>query len=152
MRKLSLVLAVAAVGLLPSAHAAAPRDGNPLPSLPPLAAEEAPLFAGGGTPLTNGIFFPGTQVCLGTTCYGEPYEIARGTDIRLYNLDSAIVANSHGIVSKKTRKKTGRPLFQSETFGGPGSVHMKTRHLKPGVYEYVCRVHFGMNGIIEVTK
>ena len=147
MRKLPLVLAAAFLALLPSAQAAAPAA---LPELPPVGAAEAPLFAAGGTPLTNGVFFPGTAVCVGTDCQGVPYEVARGTDIRFYNLDSALVANSHRIVSKQVSKK-GRPLFQSDTIGGPGSTLVKTSHLKPGVYPYFCAVHFGMQGILEIT-
>ncbi|HYP23202.1 MAG TPA: hypothetical protein VEV43_06490 [Actinomycetota bacterium] len=148
MRKLPLLLAAASLALLPSAEAAAP---GTLPQLPPLAAEEKPLFAGGGTPLTNGIFFPGTALCVGDDCQGVPYEIARGTDIRFYNLDNSAVANNHRVVSKKTTKK-GRPLFQSDTIGGPESTLIKTSHLKPGVYPFYCSVHFGMEGILEITK
>lgn len=121
-----------------------------LPQLPPIGAAEEPLFAGGGTPLTNGVFFPGTAACVGADCQGVPYEVAKGKDIRFYNLDTAAVANNHRIVSKKVSKK-GRPAFQSETIGGPGSTLMKTSHLKPGVYPYYCSVHFGMEGIIEIT-
>jgi hypothetical protein len=149
VRKLMLLLALGALALLPSAHAAAGRDGATLPPLPPLGAEENPLFAAGGTPVSNGIFFPGTILCA-YSCDGEPYQIKRGTNIRLYNLDPALVANSHGMTSKDSKKKGG-PLFQSETFGGPGSVLVKTSHLKPGTYEYFCRVHFGMQGLIEVV-
>lgn len=149
MRKLSLLVAAAAAALLPSAHAGA---GSALPTLPPVGAEEAPLFAAGGTPVSNGIFFPGTSLCANDTCYGEPYEIARGTDIRFYNLDHAAVANSHRIVSKKSKKRSKAPLFQSDNVQGPGSTLMKTSHLKPGVYEYFCTVHFGMQGALEVTK
>ena len=148
MRKLSLLLSAAFLALLPSAEAAAP---GTLPQLPPLGAAEAPLFAGGGTPLTNGIFFPGTALCVGTDCQGVPYEVAKGTDIRFYNLDSAAVANNHRIVSKKVNRK-GRPAFQSETIGGPGSTLMKTSHLKPGVYPYYCAVHYGMEGILQITE
>lgn len=149
VRKLTAVLALAALALLPSAHAAGGRDAASLPALPPVGTEENALFAGGGTPVSNGIFFPGTILCA-TTCDGVPYEIKQGTDIRLYNLDSALVANSHGVVSKDAKKKGG-PLFQSDTFGGPGSTLMKTSHLKPGVYDYFCRVHFGMQGRIQVV-
>ena len=49
MRKLSFVLAAAFLALLPSAEAAT----GTLPQLPPVGAAEAPLFAGGGTPLTG---------------------------------------------------------------------------------------------------
>ena len=148
MRKLPLVLTAAFLALLPSAEAAAP---GTLPKLPALGAAEAPLFAGGGTPLTNGIFFPGTAMCVGTDCQGVPYQIARGTDIRFYNLDNATVANNHRIVSKQTSKR-GRPTFQSDTIGGPASTLMKTSHLKPGIYPFYCSVHFGMEGILEITE
>lgn len=149
MRKLTLLLALAVLALLPSAHAAGGRDAAVLPSLPPLGAEENPLFAGGGTPVSNGIFFPGTILCA-ATCDGEPYQIKQGTDIRLYNLDPALVANSHGMVSKDAKKKGG-PLFQSENFGGPGSVLVKTSHLQPGTYDYFCRTHYGMQGRLEIV-
>lgn len=148
VRKLPLLLAALSLALLPSAQAASPRE---LPALPPIGAAEAPIFAAGGTPLTNGVFFPGTAACVGSDCQGVPYEVARGTDIRFYNLDSAVVANSHRIVSKDTNKR-GRPLFQSETVQGPASTLMKTSHLKAGVYGYYCSVHFGMEGLLEITE
>ena len=132
--------------MLPSAEAAT----GGLPALPPLGAAEEPLFAAGGTPLTNGVFFPGTSVCVGTYCQGVPYEIAQGSDIRFYNLDASVVANNHRIVSKRANKR-GRPLFQSENVAGPGSSLMKTSHLEPGVYPYFCSTHFGMEGILEIT-
>ncbi len=149
VRKIPLLIAAAALALLPSAEASTSRG---LPALPPLGAAEAPLFAGGGTPLTNGIFFPGTSLCAGTYCVGEPYQIARGTDIRFYNLDPAVVANNHRIIAKDTKKRTGAPLFQSDNVAGPGSTLMITSHLKPGVYGYFCSVHGGMEGLLEVTE
>ncbi|HYO61411.1 MAG TPA: hypothetical protein VEU29_05895 [Actinomycetota bacterium] len=150
MRKLPLLLAAVSLALLPSAQAAV---GGPdaLPSLQPLGAAEAPVFAAGGTPLSNGIFFPGTAACVGTDCQGVPYEVAKGSDLRFYNLDTAVVANNHRIVSKDTNKR-GRPLFQSETIGGPASTLVKTSHLKPGVYGYYCSVHYGMDGLLEITS
>ena len=111
---------------------------------------EVPIVAGGGTPFSNGLFFPGTQLCFGSTCAGEPYEVARGSDLRLYNLDLDVVANTHGILSD-ARKKSGAPLFVSDLIGGPGSTVVETSHLKPGVYGYSCRVHGAMRGVIEVT-
>lgn len=147
MGKTQLVVAVAALALLPSAGAASP----PAPRLlPPVTAAEAPLFAAGGTPLTNGLFFPGTAVCLGTNCQGVPYRVARGSDIRFYNLDTAVVANNHRIVAHDLNKR-GRPLFLSETIGGPGSTLVKTSHLKPRTYGFYCSVHPGMEGILEIT-
>lgn len=148
MRKVLLLAAAASLALLPSAGAAVSPG---LPALPPIGAAESPLFAAGGTPLTNGIFFPGTALCLGDDCQGVPYQVPQGNDIRFYNLDTTAVANNHRVVSKKTSKK-GRPAFQSETIGGPSSTLMKTSHLKPGVYPFYCSVHFGMEGILEITK
>ena len=147
MHKPALLLAAASLALLPSAGGAAPAT---LPELPPVGAAEEPLFAAGGTPLTNGIFFPGTAACVGTDCQGVPYQVAQGSDIRFYNLDTSVVANNHRIVSKRTNKR-GRPLFQSETIGGPGSTLMRTSHLKPGLYPYTCSVHFAMDGLLEIT-
>lgn len=147
MRKPALLLALAAA--LAVSSPANGRGTSPVVAAPQVAAEAA-VFSAGGTHLSNGVFFPGTLLCFGATCAGEPYEIARGTDLRLYNLDLALVANKHGIVSKD-RKKSGAPLFWSNVIGGPDDTLVKTSHLKPGVYEYTCRVHGSMDGIIRVT-
>ena len=148
MRKLPLLLAAISLVLLPSAGVA---SSGGLPPLPPIGAAEAPLFAAGGTHLTNGIFFPGTALCVGSDCQGVPYQVASGSDIRFYNLDPAVVANNHRIISHDTNRR-GRPLFQSDNVAGPGSSLMKTRHLKPGIYGYYCAVHFGMEGLLEFTE
>lgn len=145
MGKIALALS-AALALLPSAGAASPSAPPP----PRPTAAEAPLFAAGGTPLTNGLFFPGTALCVGTDCQGVPYQVAQGTDIRFYNLDTAVVANNHRILSHDLNKR-GRPLFMSETIGGPGSTLMKTSHLRPRTYAFYCSVHPGMEGILEIT-
>lgn len=100
--------------------------------------------------MTNGVFFPGTALCLGSNCQGVPYEVPQGSDIRFYNLDPAVVANNHRILSDRTNKR-GRPLFMSDTIGGPGSTLMRTSHLEPGVYPYECSVHDGMKGILKIT-
>ena len=147
MRKSALLLALTAALAVSSP---ASGRGTSAATTPRQSATEAPVFSAGGTPLSNGVFFPGTLLCVGTTCEGQPYEIARGTDLRLYNLDLAVVANGHGIVSKD-RKKSGAPLFWSEVIGGPDDTLVKTSHLKPGVYEYTCRVHGSMDGVIRVT-
>lgn len=112
------------------------------------------LFAGGGTPLTNGIFFPGTAICDGDGCtdLGPPLTIDKGDDVTFVNLDAGPVTNSHQIVSLDKRKKNRGPLFASESVSGPGTAVMKMRHVKPGTYLYLCTVHFGMYGQIEVVK
>lgn len=112
------------------------------------------LFAGGGTPLTNGVFFPGTATCDADDCteLGPPLTIDKGDDVTFVNLDAALVTNTHQIVSFAKRKKNRGPLFASENVSGPGSTTLKMRHVKPGTYLYMCTVHFGMYGQIEVIK
>lgn len=148
MRKLPLLLVALSLVVLPAAQAA---SSDALPALPPLGAAEQPLFAAGGTQLSNGIFFPGTALCVGTDCQGVPYQVPVGSDIRFYNLDPVVAANSHRIVSHKVNKR-GRPLFSSDNVAGPGSALMKTSHVKPGIYGYYCAVHFGMEGLLEFTE
>lgn len=114
------------------------------------------LFAAGGTPLTNGIFFPGTVFCSGEECteIGPPLTIDKGDDVTFVNLDAGPVTNSHQIVSlkkRKSKKKPG-PLFSSDEVSGPGQTVMKMSHVKPGTYIYLCTFHFGMYGQIEVVK
>lgn len=113
--------------------------------------DPAPLFAVGGTPVSNGIFFPGTAVQdpYGYDIVGVPYQITRGTDIMFHNLDPAAVANAHKIRSFASRN--GRPLFESKLIQGPGSALMITSHLKPGIYGFFCPIHFGMMGQLEVV-
>ena len=115
----------------------------------PLAGE-ALVFAGGGTPVTNGIFFPGTAFANGNEISGAPpVEVKRGSNFEFVNLDEAVVANGHKIQSFK--RKRGRPLFQSELLTKPGQKSLVvTSHLKPGVYAYFCVNHSGMLGRIEI--
>ena len=112
------------------------------------------LFSGGGTPLTNGLFFPGTVICNGADCteIGPPLTIDRGDDITFVNLDAGAVTNSHQIISLDKRKRNRGPLFASEEVSGPGTTVMKTSHVKPGTYVYLCSFHFGMYGQIEVVE
>ncbi|MGH2807438.1 MAG: cupredoxin domain-containing protein [Actinomycetota bacterium] len=136
MRKL-LVVALA-LGLLVSPATAAPVD------------DEDYVFAGGGTPLTNGIFFPGTA--LTGVPEAPPVEVTRGTDFTFVNLDEAAVGNGHKIISFK-RLRSGRAAFQSDLLMRPGDTDLViTSHLKPGVYKYYCAVHAGMYGNIEIVN
>ena len=112
----------------------------------------AQLFVGGGTFVSNGIFFPGTAAYYEGTYYGVPYQIAKGTDIELINLDQGDISNGHQMRSFKVRRN-GRPLFVSGRVSQPGeSTLVITSHLKPGVYPYFCTNHFGMLGQLEVTS
>src|SRR5687768_4731386 len=90
------------------------------------------VFAGGGTFVSNGLFFPGTLTCNGAECSGlPPIEIKRGTDLEFVNLDPAAVTNGHQIVSYK--RKRGKPVFSSDQIDGPATARIITSHLKPGV-------------------
>lgn len=143
MRK-ALVLLLMAVLALPASAA----SGAPTPA--PKAT--VPLFAGGGTLVSGGIFFPGTAVYDASQGYvGPPYQVQRGTDIMFTNLDAGDLVNGHQIRSFK--RKRGRPLFQSKRLDQPGQQALViVSHLKPGIYDYFCPVHYGMYGRIEITQ
>ena len=116
------------------------------------AAATVPLFVGGGTFVSNGIFFPGTAVYQDDEYYGAPYQVAQGTDVELINVDEGSVSNGHQLRSFKQRRN-GRPLFLSERIASPGeSTVVIVSHLKPGIYDYFCTNHFGMLGRIEITS
>lgn len=109
------------------------------------------IVVGGGTPLSNGIFFPGTAIYDGGEFVGEPVSISQGTDIEVVNLDAEVVANAHKLVSLKLNKRTKRPLFRSPMLTTPGDrAVVITSHLKPGTYPFYCPVHSGMWGLLEV--
>ena len=122
-------------------------DRDRLPAC--LVDQRFPIFAGGGTPVSNGWFFPGTAVYDGESFQGAPYRIPRGCNLRFINLDSGPLTNCHQIMSFKRRK--GRPLFSSPLVCGPDMAGVKIRHLKPGVYPFYCSTHFTMYGQIEVV-
>ena len=113
------------------------------------------VFAGGGTLLTNGFFFPGTALCdeAGCSVVGPPNEIQKGTDFTFAMIDAEAVANAHQIVSVKVNKRTKRPLFYSDVLTTPGDQDLVvTSKLKPGTYFYRCTVHYGMFGAIEIVR
>ena len=113
--------------------------------------EPARMFAGGGTFVSNGYFFPGTAVYDGTELQGVPLEVQVGQDIQLTNLDEGSVANCHQLTSYK--RKRGRFLFNSKRLCSPGeSAIVITSHLKPGRYEAFCPVHTTMYALIEVVE
>ena len=119
------------------------------------AVGPAYVFAGGGTPLSNGIFFGGTTICddAGCTVAGTPVEVPVGTDFTFVNLDAEAVGNGHQIMSVKKNKRTKKPLFYSDYLATPGEQDVvMTSHLKPGRYLFRCPVHFGMYGTIEVVE
>ena len=124
-----------------------------LPILPAHAEVGGRILAGGGTPLTNGLFFPGTAIPNedGSLTGTSPLELAQGTDIEFVNLDEAAVGNGHQIISLKRRK--GRPVFSSDLLTRPGQSDLVvTSHLKPGLYDYFCSIHAGMWGQIQIVQ
>ena len=112
------------------------------------------VVAGGGTPVSNGLFFPGTAIPAeggGLTAVLPPVQIQQGTDVEFVNIDEATVSNSHTMVSLKRRK--GRPLFHSDQLTRPGQTSLvTTSNLKPGLYPFYCSVHAGMWGQLEVVR
>ncbi|MFP5351174.1 MAG: hypothetical protein ACLGIB_01235 [Actinomycetota bacterium] len=137
----ALVLTAPAVGAAPSS-APLLASGS--------AAEAVRVFAGGGTQLSSGIFFPGTAVANNDGSFtGEPYVVPAGSDILLTNVDHFVVSGgAHGMKSFKRVKRGGRlvPLFASKMIPGPGETLMITSHVKPGTYAYYCPIHPGMLG------
>ncbi len=124
---------------------------------PAFGAPSAPvgnvtIVAGGGTPVSNGVFFPGTAISDGNELQGlPPVQIEKGSDFDFVNLDEAAVGNGHQILSMKRKK--GRPLFQSDYLKSPGDMDLVvTSHLKPGVYAFFCTVHSTMFGRIEIVR
>jgi hypothetical protein len=139
MRKALLLLVV---GLLVVPVSLA--SGSTASSLAP-----AKMFVGGGTPLTNGIFFPGVSVYDGEKLQGVPMEIQQGQDIELTNIDEGDVANCHQLTSYKRRR--GQYLINSKRLCSPGETALVvTSHLKPGRYEAFCPIHTSMYAIIDV--
>lgn len=111
------------------------------------------VVAGGGTQLSNGLFFPGTALPRADGGFDgmEPLQIEQGTDVEFVNLDEGSVSNAHEMRSLKKRK--GRPLFSSEQLTRPGQTALVvTSNLKPGVYPFYCSVHTGMWGRIEIVR
>lgn len=140
--KKGLIIGAAAILMLPVAGASG------APARAPLAP--APMIVGGGTLLTNGVFFPGTAVYQSGDYIGEPYELAGGQDIELTNIDNGDIANCHQLRSFK-RKRNGRPLFQSKRLCNPGEKSLVIMsHVKPGIYDFNCPIHYGMYGLVKV--
>ena len=145
MKRIALVALCLALSA-PVAHA----GGSSSPRV-----ENAKLFAGAGTNLTNGIFFPGTGLYDGSKYFTvQPLQVPRRANVDFTNLDVSAVTNSHQIRSYQLTRWGRRrvPLFQSPLVDGPGSATMVTSHVKPGIYQYFCTTHGGMVGFLEVTK
>lgn len=113
-------------------------------------SHDSVIFAGGGTALTNGVFFPGTAIYDGKDFVGTPQVVPRGCNVEFVNLDPAAVTNTHQVISYRQRR--GRPLFYSRNVAGPGRATVRTSHLKRGVYPYFCSVHYGMWGLLEIKN
>ena len=124
-----------------------------LPLSEDAAAQDSVLFAGGGTQLSNGYFFPGTAVSNNGEYSGVPLQVSQGSNVQFVNLDHFVVSGGgHKVISFDRITKNGRkvPLFASKLVDGPGQTLIKTAHVKPGVYPFFCPIHNGMIGQIEV--
>ena len=112
------------------------------------------VLAGGGTPVSNGVFFPGTALPNNDGSVDAvlpPVQIKQGTNFEFTNLDEATVGNGHKLVSLKRKK--GRPVFSSDLLSRPGtSTLVATSNLPPGIYPFFCTVHTGMWGQIEIVR
>lgn len=145
MRKILSLVALAALATGALAGPASATTAAPL-------EVGARIFVGGGTQLTNGLFFPGTGVSDGSQIQWAPaVQVAQGTDVELVNVDESLVSNAHRLLSFKHKK--GRPLFASDTVDTPGDTSLVvTSNLKPGIYSFYCAFHSGMLGRIEITR
>ena len=137
-----VVLFVLGVGAPATARTAASRAAA-------CSTGDVPLFAGAGTPLSNGFFFPGTAVYDGSKFQGAPLLVPQGCNVRFVNLDVGILTNGHEVIS--FARKRGRPLFKSALSDGPGTEIVRTSKVPPGLYPYFCGVHYGMYGLLQVT-
>lgn len=154
----AFVAALVAASMLPGLAGGAVIDATSIGQPPVPTRATAPLFAAGGSAVTNGYFFPGTAIYDGSKLMGVPYEIKQGSDIEFYTPDSsATFGNGHQIRSYK-RRPNGRPMFASKFLVGPGSTLMITSHLKPGggelpdgSYGYFCSVHNAQYGMIKIV-
>lgn len=151
MRKLAAVL----TALLVAAPVAQAMAAPALSLSEDKAMADAVLFAGGGTQLSNGYFFPGTAFYQDGEYVGVPLQVTEGSNVQFVNLDHFVVAGGgHKVVSFDKVKVRGRkrpvPLFASKMVDGPGQDLIKTSHVKPGVYPFFCPIHNGMTGQIEV--
>ena len=108
------------------------------------------MFVGGGTFVSNGVFFPGTAVYDGEKLQGIPLEVKRGQDIKLTNADEGDIANCHQLASYKRRR--GVPVINSKRLCSPGeSALILTSRAKPGLYGAFCPVHTGMYALIQIN-
>ncbi len=149
MRKLIAILTALLVAAPVGQALAAPVSALALSG----AAGNSVLFAGGGTQLSNGYFFPGTAVNNNGDYEGVPLQVAQGADVQFVNLDHFVVSGGgHKVISFDRVRRGGKkvPLFASKMVDGPGEALVKTSHVKPGVYPFFCPIHSGMIGRIEV--
>lgn len=149
MRKLIAILTALVVAAPVGQAMAGPASALALTG----SASDSVLFAGGGTQLSNGYFFPGTAVNNNGEYTGIPLQVEQGSNVQFVNLDHFVVSGGgHKVISFDRVTKKGRkvPLFASKLVDGPGQALIKTSHVKPGVYPFFCPIHNGMIGQIEV--
>jgi len=80
-----------------------------------------------------------------------PFVQGQGETAGFSNLDQGGATSFHNVTATKTGPD-GEPLFYSETVaGGDTSPVEGTKYLPAGAYPFVCTLHSGMNGRLEVS-
>lgn len=78
-----------------------------------------------------------------------PLLVGRGSTLRFVNLDPL---GWHTIEST-VYDEDGDPLFSSASVGmGMTTTVDGVELLAPGVYEFMCTIHFGMNGNLTIVE
>jgi plastocyanin len=79
-----------------------------------------------------------------------PYTQQQGETSSLMNQDASGPTSYHNVTAR-AQGPDGQPLFYSETILGGSSAPVEgTQYLAAGSYPFVCTLHAGMNGTLEV--
>ncbi|CAN5566601.1 hypothetical protein BH10ACT3_BH10ACT3_21960 [soil metagenome] len=108
------------------------------------------ITAGGGSsdtpttksapPAANGTI---TEIDIADFAFSPtPAKVAAGSTVEIVNKDAA----EHTVTSG-TRDDTGKDFDVDVDGSGTGELLI----MEPGTYEYICRIHPGMKGTIEVV-
>lgn len=93
-----------------------------------------------------------TSATSGTAFTPGPFSQAQGVTANFVNQDEAGPVSYHNVTASQGGPD-GDPLFSSETIlgGGLSTPVVGTQYLSAGSYPFVCTLHSGMNGTLEVT-
>lgn len=80
-----------------------------------------------------------------------PFSQGQGETANFLNLDQGGATSFHNVTATKSGPD-GEPLFYSETVPGSGSSPVEgTQYLAAGAYPFLCSLHSGMTGTLEVS-